>query len=447
MSVHAYKTKDGTHWQVRWRETDGRVQTRSLRSKQDAIAFDVEVKARKNKGHALPRPGKLTLAEAYDDWFHLDGKNLASTTQRTYRAVWDAHVRGRFDHHRLSELAAHPRLFRELMAEMRDRGVGNAAQRKVLVVISSVLSAAVEDKEIETNPLWRMRKPPATPQRYPHPFPPVVVERIRLRMMRRDSKDASGIRPLRDACLVTLMSYAGLRPGEALALTWADVASHTIVVDKAVRDGLKAGTKTGAIRTVKLIAPLQSDLDALRLASGLGSADQLVLPSQDGDYWSRSEFNNWRNRVWKPVLKDIAGHHTLASIADARPYDCRGTFVSLHLRAGANPLEVARWSGHSKQVMFDHYANVIEEIQAEHEAVRALSDGSDPRLPVEEQIQRAREATEQREREELDALTADLLEHPTISHHAREPIVVIVPGKMGVPPGQAAQIFYGPRGQ
>ena len=111
------------------------------------------------------------------------------------------------------------------------------------------------------------------------------------------------------------MSYAGLRPGEALALTWADIGSHTVAVDKAVRDGMEAPTKTGAIRTVRLVAPLISDLDALRFASGMPRADRLVLPSQDGDYWSRTEFNNWRSRVWKPVLNDIAGHHALAGLA------------------------------------------------------------------------------------------------------------------------------------
>ena len=311
---------------------------------------------------------------------------------------------------------------------MRERGVGNAAQRKVLVVMSAVLTAAVDWKKITTNPLWRMRKPPTTRQRHPHPFPPVVVERIRLRMTRRDTKDRTGIRPIADACFVTLMSYAGLRPGEALALTWADIGSHTIAVDKAVRDGIEAPTKTGAIRTVRLVAPLLSDLDALRFASGMPSADRLVLPSQDGDYWSRSEFNNWRNRVWKPVLNDIAGHHTLAGLSTARPYDCRGTFVSLHLRAGASPLEVAKWAGHSKAVMFEHYANVIEELQGE------------PSLSVEEQILRARHATEEKQRQELDELTADLLEHPTVSGVAEGSV------NRGVSVGStsAAKFFYEP---
>jgi integrase len=418
MSVHAYKTADGTRWQVRWRETNGRVRTRSLTSKRDALAFDADVKARKHKGEALPRPGRETLAAAYDEWWRLRGSTLAPATQRTYKAVWDAHVRGRFDHHRLNELSADPQLFEQLTADMRERDVGPASQRKVLVVISAVLTAAVEWKKMPTNPVWRMRKPPGTRQRIPRPFPPVVVERIRLRMARRETKDSSGARAAADACLVTLMSYAGLRPGEALALTWADIGSHTIAVDKAVRDGEEGPTKTGAVRSVPLVGPLQNDLDTLRWTFGLPDNNRLVIPASDGGHWTRSELNNWRNRVWSPAVAWLAdGDPTLASLATARPYDCRGSFVSLHLRAGASPLEVAKWAGHSPAVMFRHYANVIEELQGE------------PTISAEEQILRAREAVEETEREELDRLVVDLLQHPTVS---------------GPGPLYAASKFYAP---
>ena len=64
------------------------------------------------------------------------------------------------------------------------------------------------------------------------------------------------------------------------------------------------------------------------------------------------------------------------------PIRLPGPFVSLHRRAGASPLEVAAWAGHSTQVMFRHCAAVIEE----------LNDG--PRIPVEEQIARARDVVE-----------------------------------------------------
>jgi integrase len=404
MSVQRYDTADGVRWRVRWREPSGRMRSRTMTSKREASALDADVRARKFKGEILPRPGRESLAVAYDDWFRLHGSTLAPATQRTYRAVWDAHVRGRFDHHRLNELSADPQFFYELTADMRERGVGPAAQRKVLVVISAVLTLAVELKKIPTNPVWRMRKPPGTRQRIPRPFPPVVVERIRLRMARRETKDSSGARAAADACLVTLMSYAGLRPGEALALTWADIGSNTIAVDKAVRDGEEGPTKTGAVRSVPLVGPLQSDLDALRWTFGLPDNNRLVIPASDGGHWTRSELNNWRNRVWNPAVAWLAdGDPTLASLATARPYDCRGSFVSLHLRAGASPLEVAKWAGHSPAVMFRHYANVIEELQGE------------PTISAEEQITRAREAVEEKQKEELDRLVVDLYEHPTVS--------------------------------
>jgi integrase len=402
MSVHRYESKDGSRWAVRWRGPEGANRSKTLTSRRDALAFDADLRARKFKGEALPRPGKQTLAEAFDEWWRLRGSTLSPNTQRTYKAVWKAHVENRFDGHRLTTLVGDPQLFEELTADMRARGVGNAAQRKVLVVISSVLTSAVSWQKIPINPAWGVPKPPAKAKRHARPFPPVVVERIRLQMLRRMTKDATGGRNLRDACLVAVLGYGGLRPGEALALEWPDIGQRSIAVDKAVSDGGEAPTKTQAIRSVPLVTPLRTDLDELR-HSVAGSAEGLVFPGHSGRHWSRSELNNWRNRVWHPIMQGLAGGDGLHHLAAAPPYDLRDSFVSLHLRAGASPLEVAAWAGHSPQVMFAHYAHVIEELVGE------------PVLSAEEQIVRARAVVEAARKEELDGLVADLLEHPTIA--------------------------------
>jgi integrase len=419
MSVQRYETADGTQWRVRWREPDGKMRSRTVVNKREALVLDGDIKARKFKGEALPRAGRETLASAFDQWQRLVAPSLASTTRRTYLASWNAHIKDRFDHYRLNELTADPQLLDELLAEMRERGVGDAAQRKVLVVLSAVLTAAVGWKKIATNPVWRLRKPPGTRQRNPHPFPPVVIERIRLRVQRRATKDATKARALGDACFVSLMAYAGLRPGEALALTWGDIGARTISVDKAVRDGAEAPTKTGAVRSVPLVTPLKDDLFEYRMMRDMPPNDTLVLPAQNSGYWSRSEANNWRNRVWKPItLKLAESDRALRPLAESRPYDCRGSFVSLHLRAGASPLEVAQWAGHSPAVMFKHYANVIEELVGE------------PVLDAVEQITRARDAVAEMPAEELDELTAELFEQPTVTG--------------GEGPRHAAHIFYAP---
>jgi len=422
MSVHAYKTGDGTRWQVRWREATGKVRARSFTSKREANAFDAEVKARKFKGEALPRPGRESLAAAYDEWFRLRGSTLAPATQSSYRAVWNAHVRDRFDHHRLSELGADPQLFEELTAEMRGRGVGNAAQRRVLAVMSAVLTAAVDWKKIPSNPLWRMRKPPATPQRYPRPFPPVVLERIRWNLSQRKTLDPTYAREWSEALFVELMAYAGLRPGEALALTWADVGEQSIAIDKALRDGVRAPTKTGRARTVPLAEPLRDDLTHLSIIGRERDSDPIV-PSYAGGYWTESQFRNWRQRVWKPMLKQVAGGNP--RYATARPYDCRGSFVSLHLRAGASPLEVAKWAGHSPAVMFAHYANVIEELRGE------------PVLAVEEQITRARNLVETTAAAKLDRIVEDLADNPTVASGGEAALVLYGERPPALPPGTA----------
>jgi integrase len=421
ISVHRYETADGSRWQVRWRDANGRVRTKSLTSKSEATALDADVKARKFKGDALPRYGKESLAGAYDEWLRLRGNTLAPHTQRVYKQVWNKHIKEPgFDGHRLTDLVADPMLLEELTADMRERGVGPAAQRKTLVVLSAVLTAAVHWKKIPTNPVWRMPKPPGTPQRVARPFPPLVVERIRLRMARRKTRPADDVRPHGDACLVSLLSYAGLRPGEALALRWGDVGKHALAVDKAVADGKIGTTKTGVARSVPVSQTLYSDLTGWHLLSGGPADDKLVFPSADGEPWSRSQANNWRARVWRPVLESLATERRLAHLATAIPYDCRGSFVSLHLRAGASPLEVAAWAGHSPQVMFQHYAAVIEELVDE------------PRIPVEEQIQRARDVVEDKPSDELDDLAAQLFAKPTIASA----------GKSG-----AAKLLYEPEGR
>ena len=260
MSVQRYDTGDGPRWQVRWREPNGRMRSRSLLSKSAAIAFDADIKARKFRGETLPRARRETLAEVHAQWWQLRGPHLSSNTRRTYDAVWRAHVAGRFDHYPIAQLASEPQLLEQLTADMRERDVGPAAQRKVLAVISAVLTACVQWRMIGTNPVWQIPKPPAARQRIPHPFPPIVIERIRLRMLRRHVRGRPPVGSIADATLVSLISYAGLRPGEALALTWDDIATKTLSIDKAVADGQEAPTKTRMTRTVPLLRALRADL-------------------------------------------------------------------------------------------------------------------------------------------------------------------------------------------
>lgn len=404
MSVDSYKTKDGTRFRVRWRDGHGDPKSKVFNSRREANGFDVDVKARKNRGEALPTTTRETLGEAWDEFWKLRGYRLAAHTQLSYKQQWATNIKGEYDHYELRAFVADPSLFDAILANMAKRGAGPASHLKMLTVLSAVFSVAAEWKRIPLNPVAKVKKPKATPKRIPHPFPPMVVERIALRMRRRATKDESGNRALADACFIYLMSYGGLRPGEALALTWGDVEQRTLTIDKAIALGESGPTKTRTNRSVPLVAPLADSLAELREARGNPADDELVIPSMSGGPWTQSQYNNWRRRVWGKVKKGLAeGDPPQPRLAKAIPYDCRHSFVSLQLRAGASPLEVARWAGHSPKVMYDHYAHVIDELEGE------------PRLSPVEQIKRARNAVEALEGPALDKLMDDLMVRPTVA--------------------------------
>jgi integrase len=48
----------------------------------------------------------------------------------------------------------------------------------------------------------------------------------------------------RDATLISVLGYAGLRPGEALGLRWGDVRERTLLIQRAISLGEESDTKT-----------------------------------------------------------------------------------------------------------------------------------------------------------------------------------------------------------
>ena len=407
MSVQSYPTTDGQRYRVRWRDGVGRMRSRTFTSRAQARAFDIDIKARKLRGEPLPKPGRQTLAGAWAEYERQIAPRLAEATRRSYRAQWNAHIRDRFDHHTLAALSAEPQLVDELVEDMEARGVGRASQRKTLIVLSALLTQCVRWQKMATNPVRGMVKPTAAPRRKARPFPPLLIERIRQELAARATKDQTSVRGSGDALLVSLLAYGGLRPQEALALRWADIGKRTITVDKAASFGEEKATKTESGRSVPLCAPLADDLAAWRRANGGPHDPALVFPGPSGALWSHSAFNNWRSRVWRPALVRLAAADpNLGQLVTARPYDCRHSFVSLHLRASENPIEVAEWAGHAPDVMWRHYAHVVKELRGE------------PVVPVDRQILFAREVIGSRPDEEVRAFVVEGLKPPSEASEA-----------------------------
>lgn len=182
------------------------------------------------------------------------------------------------------------------------------------------------------------------------------------RQRRRHERPAPGTPQTRrrDALIVSLLAYAGLRPGELRALRWQDVQERTLLVQRAAApDGNANATKTGQRRSVRLLAPLAAELREYRLAAGRPPEHELLMPGADGGSWVKSRWQAWRRDHWMPVCRATALDPT------PRPYDLRHSFASLLLSEGRQPTCVARQLGHSLTMLLETYAHLIDEFDGE----------------------------------------------------------------------------------
>ena len=174
--------------------------------------------------------------------------------------------------------------------------------------------------------------------------------------------------------MVSVMAYAGLRPSEVLALRWDAVRERTILVERASAGGgkVKSTKGNGRARTVRLLAPLATDLREWRMASGRPPDDELVFPNRSGQVWTDGQWRSWHKECFN-AAKGAAG------APEARPYDLRHSYVSLLIQEGVSIVEVARQAGHTPTMTLEVYGHVFDEFDPAE------------RLPAEEQVRRARD--------------------------------------------------------
>lgn len=348
MSVEKVTRKSGAVvWRVRWRE-GSRNRARTFDRKADAARFETDVRRRQQTGD-LPRleGGRETLSAFAETWWGTYAvPNLALKTRRIYAELWDRHVLPRLGTITLRELT--PEVVATFRADLTAAGVGDPTVRKTLAFLQGVLERAVEWRRIDSNPAKTVRKPPQRRTRVVDLPSAAAVEEMRERLRAQNR--------MRDATLVCVLAYAGLRPGEALALEWRHVRERTILVEQAVALGEVKETKTGQTRTVRLLAPLATDVAEWRLASGRPGPKSLVFPGPRGMSWTDTAYRNWRRRVFAPAA-------TAVGLDGSPPYYLRHLFCSLLLAEGASVVEVARQAGHSPAMTLSTYGHVIEELE------------------------------------------------------------------------------------
>jgi integrase len=201
-------------------------------------------------------PGSQETLDEYvcQTWAQTHAVTLAPKTAKHYASLYDLHIAPHLGTYKLAELT--PEMIARWQAERIAAGAGREAVRQALMLLGSILQRALEGERIARNPARIVCKIKRAPRREVRPLAPATVEK--LRAVSRD----------RDAALISVLAYAGLRPQEALALCWGHVRHRTILVERAASPGELRETKTRAHRTVRLLAPLHEDFAAWRRCCG-----------------------------------------------------------------------------------------------------------------------------------------------------------------------------------
>lgn len=342
-------------WRVRYRDPavlnehgKPRVVNRHFDDENDAILFDAEVKRAKQRREPLPTTGVgsgATFSEVGKLW--RDAQNWTSTaTYGEHEITQRLHLDPYIGSHVVRLMT--PTDVLTLPAKLRAAGDSPRTIRRALQDARSILSHAVILGIRTDNPAAEVNSvmPPADPTPPVQPLTPERIERIRDAIMARRAPNR-----LRDATIVSVLAYAGVRPGEMRGLRWSDWEDGRLAVVRQITTEEKVGRtkrRGNADRRIIPWAPLVDDLTAWRNASG-GEGDAYVFPGAAGDFMSKSEYANWRGRVWA----DISGF--------PKPYVLRHSHASLRVRSGEDRTTVAHNLGHTVSMLELRYSHHFAE--------------------------------------------------------------------------------------
>ena len=171
-------------------------------------------------------------------------------------------------------------------------GVGAATIHKALAIVSGMFRQAVIWDRVDRNPVREIKLPRATRRRFVRP--------LRSGHGRGDAGALLEAEQLRDATLVSVLAYAGLRPEEARALQWEDVGERTIRVERAAAGSTIKETKTDEIRTVRLLGAARGDLALWREGAEARRRAGWYSRRRAATLWTDFDWRNWRKRVYRP---------------------------------------------------------------------------------------------------------------------------------------------------
>jgi integrase len=343
-TVRRYQTAAGERWEVRYRQPNGATsRKRGVTTKRDASVWASKVETSKVEGaYVSPARGRVTVGDLSVGWLARQEQTLSPSYYRTISYAYGKHVRPKWAGvavNRVDSLDV-----KAWAASITRNGSSATVVNRAVGILAGILDDAVEHRALACNPARRFKrgeKPKKSPKRHIY-----LTEEDVCRLAEESGRHAD---------LVLTLAFTGLRWGEAIALTVADIEflKRRISVHRnavLVGQDFEVGqTKDKENRTVPAAASVLSRLAAR--CDGRSASD-LLFPARGGAYLKRpsSDSTGWFNRAVER-----------AQVQTITPHDLRHTCASLAVSAGANVLAVSRMLGHKDpSVTLRIYADLFD---------------------------------------------------------------------------------------
>ncbi|RIU36696.1 site-specific integrase [Mycobacteroides abscessus] len=343
-AINRYQTAAGERWEVRYRKPDGNTsRKRGFTTKRDASTWASKVETSKMEGaYVSPSRGRITVGGLALGWLARQEQGLSPSYYRTIAYAYGKHVEPKWANVPVGKVDSLD--VKAWAATMTRSGASATVVNRAVGILAGILDDAVEHRALAFNPARRFKrgeKPQKAPKRHVY-LTDADVCRL---------AEESG----RHADLVLVLAFTGLRWGEAIALTVADVEflkRRISVHSNAVQVGqeFKVGqTKGKENRTVPVA---ESVLARLAVRCRGRTEKDLLFPARAGGYLKRPSYDStgWFNRAVER-----------AQVQTITPHDLRHTCASLAVSSGANVLAVSRMLGHKDpSVTLRVYADLFD---------------------------------------------------------------------------------------
>ncbi len=342
-----YRRRDG-RWEVQYRLGDGRRKSLYAGDRREACRLATDLRWTLATGLPVIVASR-TLADYLDTWLQVTATRVRPTTLASYRrdvarlqAVLGSAPLGRLS----------PQVVQLAYVRLASQGLSARSVERTHAVLRRALNQAVAWGAIRSNPAL-LAAPPKPLRR---PMTALDASQAR-RLLEITANDRMHL-------LWAVLIGTGLRLGEALALTWADVdlAAGRISVRRTLQRQAGVGLRFAPPKTPQSRRCVPIPEFVLAELAGLqpGSPADLVFKNRNGLPQDSGSIS-WRLR------RDLGR----AGLPRVRVHDLRHTTASILLAAGTHPKVVQDLLGHRTVALtLDVYSHLVPGLG--DEAARAL---------------------------------------------------------------------------